>query len=52
VASECTGFLLIVLSILKQIRDKKEPISNDWNEGGFNRAFSFDTVDGLAPNMK
>lgn len=41
VADGYTCFLLIVLSVLKQIRDKNEPVLTDWNESGFDRAFAF-----------
>jgi flavin-dependent dehydrogenase len=41
VADGYTRFLLIVLSVLKQIRDKDEPVLTDWNESGFDRAFAF-----------
>lgn len=36
-----TVFLLIVLATMKQIRSKLEPILSDWDEEGFDRAFSF-----------
>lgn len=36
-----TVFLLIVLATMKQIRSKLEPILSDWDEDGFERAFSF-----------
>lgn len=36
-----TRFLLVVLSVLKQIRKSEEPILSDWDEGGFERAFAF-----------
>jgi flavine halogenase len=41
VADGYTRFLLIVLSVLKQIRDKDEPVLTDFNESGFDRAFAF-----------
>lgn len=36
-----TVFLLIVLATMKQIRAKLEPILSDWDEEGFDRAFSY-----------
>jgi flavine halogenase len=41
VADGYTRFLLIVLSVLKQIRDKDEPVLTDFNESGFDKAFAF-----------
>ena len=41
VADGYTRFLLIVLSVLKQIRDKDEPVLTGFNESGFDRAFAF-----------
>ncbi|KAL6713243.1 hypothetical protein ACLMJK_009364 [Lecanora helva] len=35
-----TRFLLVVLSALKQIRKQDEPILSDWDEDGFETAFS------------
>ena len=36
-----TRFLLVVLSALKQIRKQEQPILSDWDEQGFEKAFSF-----------
>ncbi|KAL8734599.1 MAG: hypothetical protein Q9181_003151 [Wetmoreana brouardii] len=36
-----TRFLLVVLSALKQIRKQEQPILSDWDEDGFEKAFSF-----------
>ncbi|KAL9124475.1 MAG: hypothetical protein Q9217_006191 [Psora testacea] len=41
VAEGYTRFLLVVLSALKQIRRKEEPVLSDWDEQGFDRAFAF-----------
>ncbi|PLB45829.1 FAD/NAD(P)-binding domain-containing protein [Aspergillus steynii IBT 23096] len=35
-----TRFLLVVLSVLKQIENREEPVINDWDEKSFDRAFS------------
>ena len=35
-----TRFLLVVLSALKQIRKQDQPILSDWDEDGFETAFS------------
>jgi flavin-dependent dehydrogenase len=36
-----TRFLLVVLSALKQIMERDEPVLSDWDEDGFDRAFAF-----------
>lgn len=36
-----TRFLLVVLSSLKQIRESDKPVLSDWDEDGFDKAFSF-----------
>ena len=36
-----TRFLLIVMSVMKQIRESEKPLLSDWNEDGFDRAFAF-----------
>ena len=36
-----TRFLLVVLSALKQIRKQYEPVLSDFDEEGFDKAFSF-----------
>ena len=36
-----TRFLLVVLSSLKQIREQLNPVLSDWDEDGFDKAFSF-----------
>jgi flavin-dependent dehydrogenase len=41
VAEGYTRFLLVVLSALKQIKDKDSPVLTDWDEETFDRAFSF-----------
>lgn len=41
VAEGYTRFLLVVLSAMKQIRKSDEPVLSDWDENGFERAFSF-----------
>ena len=41
VAEGYTRFLLVVLSAMKQIRKSDEPVLSDWDEKGFERAFSF-----------
>lgn len=41
VAEGYTRFLLVVLSAMKQIRKSDEPVLSDWDEQGFERAFSF-----------
>lgn len=40
VAEGYTRFLLVVLSALKQIRSQDDPVLSDWDEAGFERAFS------------
>lgn len=44
-----TRFLLVVLSALKQIRKQEEPILSDWDEEGFEKAFSFFRPSTLSP---
>ncbi|KAK3201631.1 hypothetical protein GRF29_164g15576 [Pseudopithomyces chartarum] len=39
VAEGYTRFLLVVMSALKQIRSKDEPVLSDWSEDGFDVAF-------------
>lgn len=39
VAEGYTRFLLVVMSALKQISDRDEPVLTDWDEESFNRAF-------------
>ncbi|MCJ1382991.1 hypothetical protein MMC17_006104 [Xylographa soralifera] len=41
VAEGYTRFLLVILSARKQIKEKDEPVLNDWDEEGFDRAFAF-----------
>ena len=48
-----TRFLLVVLSALKQIRKQDEPVLSDFDEDGFDKAFSFfrpSTSSFLGPN--
>ena len=40
VAEGYTRFLLVVLSVLKQIRQRDEPVLSDWDEHGFDKAFA------------
>ena len=40
VAEGYTRFLLVVLSTLKQIRQRDEPVLSDWDENGFDKAFA------------
>lgn len=35
-----TRFLLVVISVLKQIKNLEEPVINDWDEKSFDRAFA------------
>jgi hypothetical protein len=51
VADGYTRFLLVVLSVLKQIREKEEPVLNDWNEDGFDRAFAFFRPSKRSPSL-
>lgn len=46
-----TRFLLVVLSALKQIRKQEQPILSDWDEEGFEKAFSFFRPSKLALHM-
>lgn len=50
VAEGYTRFLLVVLSALKQIRSQDEPVLNDWDEQGFDRAFAFFRPSLFPPN--
>lgn len=46
VAEGYTRFLLVVMSAMKQIRNKDEPVLSDWDDDGFDVAF-----DAFRPSM-